>query len=90
MKIEDLKLKLIEMVLEIEDEAFLNSLLEVIENSEKNSLTEPDETYPTQSVELSPAQLEELDRRSKAYESGEERTIPWDEVKKEIEEKNGF
>ncbi len=86
-----LKITLIQKIIDCNDETLLRKV-ELLLQELKVSAMEPDEAYEVdgQKSLLSNEQLEEIEKRWKAYKSGEEKAIPWEEVRKEIEEKYGF
>ena len=66
-----LKLELIEKILQVNEDMVLYEIKSVLEHSENESL-------------ISDEQFEELERRRKSYLSGKSKTHNWDDVRKEL------
>jgi len=86
-----LKIELIQRIIACDDEVLLREI-ELLLQEAKVLAQEPDEAYEVdgQKSLLSNEQLEEIERRWKAYKSGEEKAIPWEDARKEIEREYGF
>ena len=86
-----LKIELIQKIIACDDEVLLREI-ELLLQEAKVSAHEPDKAYEVygQKSLLSNEQLEEIERRWKAYKSGEEKAIPWEDARKEIEREYGF
>ena len=91
MDVDGLKIALLQKIIACKDEALLKKIEALLQNI-KIEVNEPHEDYEVEKHKslLSAEQLKELERRSKAYESGEEKALPWEEVKKDIEKKYGL
>ncbi|SKB52715.1 putative addiction module component, TIGR02574 family [Salegentibacter holothuriorum] len=78
-------------IIACDDEDLLKEM-EIFLQEVKVSVHEPNEAYKVdgQKSLLSNEQLEEIERRWKAYKSGEEKAIPWEDARKEIQDKYGF
>lgn len=86
-----LKIGLIQKIIACDDEDLLMKIESLLKNV-KPEASEPGESYKVEGrkSQLSNEQLEEIERRWKAYKSGEEKTIPWEDARKEIEREYGF
>jgi len=86
-----LKIELIQKVIACNDATLLKQIEDLLRDV-KVEVNEPGEGYEVKNHKnlLSKEQLEELERRRKAYKSGAEKAIPWEEAKREIERKYGF
>lgn len=86
-----LKIELMQKIIACDDEDLLKEM-EIFLQEVKVSVHEPNEAYKVdgQKSLLSNEQLEEIERRWKAYKSGEEKAIPWEDARKEIQDKYGF
>jgi len=84
-----LKIELMKKIIACDDEDLLKEMEIFLQ--EVNA-SEPGESYEVEGRKslLSNEQLEEIERRWKAYKSGEEKAIPWEDARKEIQDKYGF
>lgn len=91
MDINALKIELLKKIIACKDKAVLKKI-EALLKEKTAKAGEPEENYDVENHGnlLSKEQLEELDRRWKAYKNGTEKAMPWEDVKKEIESKYGF
>jgi putative addiction module component (TIGR02574 family) len=86
-----LKIELMKKIIACDDEDLLMKIEGLLKNI-KPGASEPGESYEVEGrkSQLTNEQLEEIERRWKAYKSGEEKAIPWEDVRKEIQNKYGF
>ncbi|UBZ08222.1 addiction module protein [Salegentibacter mishustinae] len=86
-----LKIELIQKIIACDDEDLLMKIEGLLKNI-KPGASEAGESYEVEGrkSQLTNEQLEEIERRWKAYKSGEEKAIPWEDVRKEIQNKYGF
>ncbi|MBE7641433.1 hypothetical protein GUB10_13925 [Salegentibacter sp. BLCTC] len=85
-----LKIELIQKIIACDDEVLLMKMEALLKNV-KPGASEPGENYEVESrsSQLSKEQLKEIERRWEAYKRGEEKAIPWEEARREIERKYG-
>lgn len=86
-----LKIELIQKIIACDEKDLLIKIEGLLKNV-KPEASEPKESYKVEgrNSQLSNEQLEEIERRWKAYRSGEEKAIPWEDARKEIEREYGF
>ena len=86
-----LKIELMQKIIACDDEDLLMEIEGLLKNV-KPGASEPGESYKVEGrkSQLSKEQLEEIEKRWKAYKSGEEKAIPWQDARKEIEREYGF
>ncbi len=91
MDMSALKIELLQKIIACDDKALLGKIEDSLKEV-KPEAQEPAEDYGIESQKslLSKEQLEEIERRWTAYKRGEEKAIPWEEARKDIEKKYGF
>ncbi|MGB0880002.1 MAG: hypothetical protein ACPGTO_05500 [Polaribacter sp.] len=81
MKTVELKNKIFEKLITVEDSSMLETVLDYVENLKK---TEPS------SSNITKKQLDELDKRREQYLLGKEKTYSWKQVKQELIDNYGL
>ncbi|MGB1283918.1 MAG: hypothetical protein ACPG44_05565 [Polaribacter sp.] len=81
MKTVELKNKIFEKLITVEDSSMLETVLDYVENLKK--------TEPTSS-NITKKQLDELDKRREQYLLGKEKTYSWKQVKQELIDNYGL